>query len=73
MGMRRIYRKIAKESGVTTTEVKRDMQAAITMAYTASQNGNVITKVYQNQIPKKGEIPTAEELICYVTRQKRLK
>lgn len=53
MGMRRIYRKIAKENGVTTTEVKRDMQAAITMAYTASQNGNAITRCIKIKFRKK--------------------
>ena len=34
MNMRKIYRKVAKEYGVSVEEVKREMQAAITDAYT---------------------------------------
>lgn len=33
MNMRKIYRKVAKEYGVSVEEVKREMQAAITDAY----------------------------------------
>ncbi|MCO5384513.1 sporulation initiation factor Spo0A C-terminal domain-containing protein [Desulfosporosinus sp.] len=33
MNMRNIYRKIAKEHGVTVAEVKREMQAAIDFVY----------------------------------------
>ena len=32
MGMRKIYRKIARQNGVTVEEVKRDMQSAINEA-----------------------------------------
>ena len=32
MSMRKIYRKIARENGVSVKEVKEDMQAAITAA-----------------------------------------
>ena len=47
MNMRKIYRKVAKEYGVSVEEVKREMQAAITDAYTNPLNNNEITKAYQ--------------------------
>ena len=43
MNMRKIYRKVAKEYGVSVEEVKREMQAAITDAYTNPLNNNEIT------------------------------
>lgn len=58
MNMRKIYRKVAKEYGVSVEEVKREMQAAITDAYTNPLNNNEITKAYQSRVPCKGEIPT---------------
>jgi hypothetical protein len=69
MNMRKIYRKIAKENGVSVKEVRQEMQAAITEAYTSPQNDNPITKAYQNRIPRQGEIPTPEEFIGYLSNQ----
>lgn len=68
MSMRSIYRKIAKEHGVTITEVKHDMQAAIDDAYQHPPDDG-ITVAYQNRIPRKGETPTAEEVIRYATKK----
>lgn len=68
MSMRNVYRKIAKEHGVTVAEVKRDMQAAIDAAYTnPPQDG--VTPAYQNRVPRKGEIPTTEEFIRYAKNE----
>ena len=47
MSMRRIYRKVAKEYGVTPKEVRQEMQHCITAAYTDPLNQNEITKAYQ--------------------------
>ena len=69
MNMRKIYRKIAKKNGVDRKEVRREMQAAITEAYTDPLNDNEITKAYQNRVPRKGEIPTPEELLRYLSSQ----
>ena len=69
MNMRKIYRKVAKEYGVSVEEVKREMQAAITDAYTNPLNNNKITKAYQSRVPCKGEIPTPEELIRHLSEQ----
>lgn len=69
MSMRKIYRKIAKENGVSAKEVRQEMQAAIKEAYTAPRNNNPITKACQNQVPRQNEIPTPEELIYYLSSQ----
>lgn len=68
MSMRQIYRKIAREHGVTPAEVKRDMQAAIDHAYQHTPDDG-ITKAYQNQVPHKGDIPTAEEVVRFAAKK----
>lgn len=69
MSMRRIYRKVAKEYGVTLKEVRQGIQTCITDAYTDPLNQNEITKAYQKRVPCKGEIPTPEEMIRYLAHQ----
>lgn len=68
MNMRQIYRKLAKQHGVTPGEIRREMDKAIQHAY-ENQNVDSITKCYQSQIPKKGEVPTAEELITFAAKK----
>lgn len=70
MSMRKIYRKIAKENGVTLAEVKRDMQAAIDHAYKNTPDDG-ITGIYQAQVPRKGATPTSEEFISYAVKKIR--
>lgn len=65
MNMRQICRKVAKEYGVTADEVKREMQLAIDDAYKNVSNDGV-TRAYQNQVPRKGKIPTSEEVIRFI-------
>lgn len=71
MGMRKIYRKIAREHGVSVEEVKEDMQAAIAAAYGNPPKDGGITAAYQRQVPRKGEIPTPEEFIRYAAGKAR--
>ena len=68
MGNRKIYRQIAKDHGVSPKEVKADMQAAINYAYNNTSNDE-ITKAYQDQVPRKGSIPTSEEFISYAVKK----
>ena len=68
MGMRSIYRKIAKEHGVSVKEVKEEMQAAINHAYTHTPKDGV-TGAYQDRVPRKGDIPTADEFIKYAANK----
>ena len=63
MGMRKIYREIARKNGVSVREVKKDMQAAITAAYKNPPKDGGVIAAYQRQVPRKGEIPTPDELI----------
>ena len=69
--MRKIYRKIARENGVSVKEVKEDMQAAITAAYQNPPMDGGVTAAYQRQVPRKGEIPTPDELIRYMAGKVR--
>ena len=65
--MRSIYRKIAKEHGVSVKEVKEKMQAALNAAY--QNNRDPVIAANQQRVPKKGEIPTVEEFLRYVSGQ----
>lgn len=71
MSMRKIYRKLARENGVSVQKVKNDMQEAITEAYRNPPNDGGVIAAYQRQVPRKGEIPTPEELIKYVVKKVR--
>lgn len=62
MNLRKIYKKIAQEHGITIQEVKRDMQEAINSAY-------IRPNIYARYIPRKCEIPTVEEFIEYVSNR----
>lgn len=65
MGMRSVYRKIAREYGVSVAEVKREIQLMIEDAWKNPPNDGGVTEAYQRQVPCKGEIPTPDELIRY--------
>lgn len=67
---RRAYRKIAKKHGVSVSEVKGDMQVAITAAYT-DPGRNLINIKAQNAVPHKGDIPTNDEFVRYVAGEAR--
>lgn len=64
MSMRKIYREIAKRHGVSLSEVKKDMNAAIHAAY-ENQHLDEITTAYQRQVLRKKKVPTADEVIFY--------
>lgn len=72
MGMRKIYRKVARKYGVTVEEVKREMQSAINETYTNPQI-NDVTKTFQDRIPRKGEVPTVDEFIRYMADKAKKK
>ena len=57
MNKKSIYRKVAKEYGVSVQEVKQEMQAALEHTYKNTPNDG-ITGAWQNKVPKKGEIPS---------------
>lgn len=65
--MREVYRKIAKKYGVSVKEVKRDMQEALTIAYRDAPKEETAGK--QDQVPRKGDVPTPEEFIRYAVKK----
>lgn len=71
MDMRKIYREIARKNGVSVRDVKKDMQAAITAAYKNPPKDGGVIAAYQRQVPRKGEIPTPDELIRYMAGKVR--
>jgi len=62
MSMRNIYRKIAKQNGVSVEEVKQEMQRAIDAAWDNPNktHENIYT---QNQIKADGTKPTVDEFL----------
>lgn len=66
MNMKKIYKKVAKQYGVSVREVEREIQAAITDAYTNPMREDGVTQVYQDNVPRQGEIPTPDEVIRYL-------
>ena len=67
---RKTYRKIAKQHGVTVAEVKQDMQEAITAAYT-DHNTDFATFKAQRAVPRKGDVPTPDEVVDYAAAEVR--
>ncbi len=62
MKMRSIYRKIAKKHGVSVSEVKCEMKAAIDYAYKQNDKSES-EKVIQESISSNGEEPNTDEFI----------
>lgn len=71
MSMRKIYREIARQHGVTVKEVKSEMQHALTEAYRNPPNDGGVIAAYQRQVPRKGEIPTPDEFIRHAAKKIR--
>lgn len=61
---RKIYKQIARQYGVSVSEVKRDMQAAIDEVY---KNPNK----YARCVCHEGDKPTPEEFIEYISHRVR--
>lgn len=64
MSMRNIFRKIAKENGLSVKEVKDEMQNALEYAYQSTTQDGIIS-ARQNTVPRKNKIPTPEEFVKY--------
>ena len=62
-----IYEKLAKQNGVTPQQVREDMAQAIRLAYENPQDEQ--TRQFQQLVPRKGEIPTPEEMMDFVAQQ----
>ena len=71
MNLKKIYRKIAKEYGVSE-EVRNDIEKAIDFAFRESNKSKELIE-FQNKIPSAQDIPTPEEFISYVVMSVRNK
>lgn len=60
---RNVFSEIAEQNGVTAQEVRNEIMRAIALAMeSSSENEDSIWST----MPKKGEVPTPEELILWV-------
>lgn len=64
MSMRNIFRKIAKENGLSVKAVKEEMQNALEYAYKSTTEDG-ISSARQNAVPRKNKIRTPEEFVKY--------
>ncbi|MDR1409600.1 MAG: sporulation initiation factor Spo0A [Oscillospiraceae bacterium] len=61
-----IFERIAAEHSTTVEEVRREIEAAIQAGF---NNPDPKVQAQWAKIPRKGDIPTPDELITYVVRQ----
>jgi len=61
---KKFYKGIAKKYGVSEEEVIRDIQATINETY---KNPNAAAL----NVPRKGEVPTIDEIVAYAVKQIR--
>ena len=59
---RKMYRKIAREYGVSIAEVKRDMNAAVEHAYKSPN-------LHARCVPAEGDTPTVDEVVAHAARR----
>jgi hypothetical protein len=65
-GFTHIFERIAAEHHTTLEEVRREMEVAIRVGI---NNPDPKVQAQWAKIPRKGDIPTPDELITYVVRQ----
>lgn len=65
---RNLYRKLAKKHGVPASEIRREMQSALTAAY-ESPNLTPETLRAQSAVLRTGDAPTPEEFIRHAVRE----
>ncbi len=58
-----VCEKLALRHGTSARKIKREMKIAIEAAF---KNPTKEQKVFQNTIPKKGEVPTYEEVMEFI-------
>lgn len=61
-----ILKSIAEDHHTTVSEIYREMEVAIQAGF---NNPDPKVQAQWNKIPRKGDIPTPEELIIYVARR----
>ena len=64
--VRRAFEAVAKKNGVSIEEVRREIEMAISAA---RKNPAPKVQAFWTAIPCKGDVPTPEEVIAYITGQ----
>lgn len=54
---------VAKMNGVSVETVKQEIELAIAVA---SENSDPKVQAFWNSVPRKGKVPTPEEVIAYI-------
>ncbi|WP_312281757.1 sporulation initiation factor Spo0A C-terminal domain-containing protein [Oscillibacter sp.] len=67
---RKVYRQLAKKHGVTTEEIRRDMQSALNIAY-ENPSRTAETVRAQNAVLRSDNVPTPEEFLLHAVREVR--
>lgn len=65
-GFTHIIERIAAEHNTTVEEVRREIEAAILVGF---NNPDPKVQAQWAKIPRRGDVPTPDELIAYVVRQ----
>ena len=66
MKVNRVFAEIALKNGVSVAEVRKEIQAALDEGM---KNPDPNVQAYWNSIPRKGDKPTAQEVITYFSNQ----
>ncbi len=62
MNMKKVFRKVAKQHGISVAQMKREMQAAIDEAY---KNPSF----HAECVHRAGAVPTPEEFVAHMARR----
>ena len=62
----KLLRKVAKQQGVPVEEVRREIDTALKFAQT---NPNLSVQAKLANVPRKGDAPTAPEIISYFAKE----
>lgn len=70
MSMRDIYRKVARENGVSLAQVKHEIQNSLNLTW--ADNTRERAKIaMRNEIPSENFVPTADEFIIFMASKIR--
>ena len=67
MSMRKLYRKLSRQKGVSLKSLKSDMQQALDTAWKMPLDSSV--REYQKSIPARGAVPTPDEVILHSAKK----
>lgn len=71
MKAKRILKMVARRNGVSLREVRKEIQVAINYAWRDMPGENGKKEDLRKMVPCRGDIPTPEELIFYISNEVR--